>query len=273
MEIMGMTRASRRPGFTLVELLVVVSIIALLLAILLPSLRKARSQAKRVVCGCRLKQLGLAHTTYALEHNGVLIPNGLGDDGSWPLWYLDVSEGGAFAPYWAGHKSTEEPLLTCPSDRDPYPREKQPEMDHKSQSSYGLNSWAKRVSAAGATPRVYERWGAGGNQLSRFRQPAGTMLMAEIWRWHSIIDRDAVETGTWDAHFDPHETQPDRYPGNLEWDDRERHEGILNFLYVDNHVETRAKARGVPTAKKDPTFWGPGYDRKVYEDDEGEEEE
>ena len=60
-------------GFTLVELLVVISIIALLLAILMPSLSKAREQARRVVCLSNLKQLGLAMEMY-LEDNRELYP-------------------------------------------------------------------------------------------------------------------------------------------------------------------------------------------------------
>lgn len=53
-----------RYGFTLIEVLVVVAIIALLVAILLPSLARARSQARRTVCSSQLHQIGLALMTY-----------------------------------------------------------------------------------------------------------------------------------------------------------------------------------------------------------------
>jgi prepilin-type N-terminal cleavage/methylation domain-containing protein/prepilin-type processing-associated H-X9-DG protein len=58
-----------RKGFTLVELLVVISIIALLIAILLPSLRRARNQAKDTVCRAHMHQLGLAVQYYVQDSN------------------------------------------------------------------------------------------------------------------------------------------------------------------------------------------------------------
>jgi prepilin-type N-terminal cleavage/methylation domain-containing protein len=61
-----------RDAFTLVELLVVIGIIALLIAILLPALSKARAMAKRTACASQVRQLMTATLTYAIEHHGVL---------------------------------------------------------------------------------------------------------------------------------------------------------------------------------------------------------
>ena len=54
-------------AFTIVELLVVVSIIALLIGILLPAVSKARDQAKVTISNSNLRNLGVAHATYAAE--------------------------------------------------------------------------------------------------------------------------------------------------------------------------------------------------------------
>jgi prepilin-type N-terminal cleavage/methylation domain-containing protein/prepilin-type processing-associated H-X9-DG protein len=72
-------------GFTLVELLVVISIIALLLAILMPALAKARGQAKRTICGVQLKQVGLVWLLYANNYKNELPPAYAG--GSWNYLY------------------------------------------------------------------------------------------------------------------------------------------------------------------------------------------
>ncbi len=60
----------RTKGFTLVELLVVIAIIALLIAILLPSLARARELSKRTVCGTNLKAVGKAAVMYGNDNAG-----------------------------------------------------------------------------------------------------------------------------------------------------------------------------------------------------------
>ena len=84
-----MVASTQKKAFTLIELLVVISIIALLLSILLPSLRKAKEQAKRVVCRANLGSLGKAFYLYANEWNSRLPPfwekDSIGRAQFWPM--------------------------------------------------------------------------------------------------------------------------------------------------------------------------------------------
>ena len=73
-------RRPNRDGFTLIELLVVVAIIAVLISILLPSLGKAREQARAVKCAANMRQWGIGVSLYAASYDGVLPAKG--DDGS-----------------------------------------------------------------------------------------------------------------------------------------------------------------------------------------------
>ncbi len=71
--------ARRLRGFTLIEVLVVVAIIALLVAILLPSLNRAREQGKTAVCSTQIRQLMAAALMYTHDYAGRLPGTGIND--------------------------------------------------------------------------------------------------------------------------------------------------------------------------------------------------
>jgi prepilin-type N-terminal cleavage/methylation domain-containing protein/prepilin-type processing-associated H-X9-DG protein len=134
-----MLRPSLRRGFTLVELLVVIGIIALLISILLPALSQARESANTVKCSSNMRQLCQALTNYASENKGRFPPNinalSPAQSGSYPtnsnFWY-DADRIGKYLPNTVvtGSDSIGTPVLSCPNDRQ------------NAQRSYSMNVWA-----------------------------------------------------------------------------------------------------------------------------------
>ncbi len=68
-------RVSRTHAFTIIEMMVVISILVLLIALLMPALSKARIHTRRMVCASNLGQLAAATTTYTNDYNGVFPPH------------------------------------------------------------------------------------------------------------------------------------------------------------------------------------------------------
>ena len=84
-------------GFTLIELLVVVAIIALLVAILVPSLTRARELTKRTVCLANLHHMSIALVVYANDYDSYMPTN---------IDWLFVSDPYYLGPPWYGHEIT-----------------------------------------------------------------------------------------------------------------------------------------------------------------------
>ncbi len=106
-------------AFTLIELLVVISIISLLLALLVPSLAKARSLARRVTCSHNLRQVGLAVDLYTGDHDTVY-PCAQDPVSTTPLYWLWMGRGWRHwvQKYLSTNIDVNTPsVLLCPADR------------------------------------------------------------------------------------------------------------------------------------------------------------
>lgn len=117
-----------RHGFSLIELLVVVAVVAVLAALLLPAARTVRESGKRTACLGNMRQMGMAVFSYATDNHG-LLPNVQIKVAAIPAWgtnpninytWCDDRLAGKYLdlPSWAGAVSSRDGhnLLTCPSD-------------------------------------------------------------------------------------------------------------------------------------------------------------
>ncbi len=116
------------PGFTLVELLVVITIIGMLIALLLPAVQSAREAARQTTCGNNLKQIGLAVHLH-IETQGFLPYSRLDTRETWAVLLWPYLEQGALFQMWDMNKDyyhqADEvrlaiiPIYFCPSKRRP----------------------------------------------------------------------------------------------------------------------------------------------------------
>jgi len=112
-------RPTRAAGFTLVELLVVITIIGILIALLLPAVQGARESARRVTCSNNLKQLGLAAQQHVEKH-------GIFPTGGWGWFWLGDPDRGFDKRQTGGWVYNllpyidQLPLYELPRDGDPH---------------------------------------------------------------------------------------------------------------------------------------------------------
>ncbi len=236
-----------RTGFTLLELLVVVAIIALLMAILLPSLSAAREQSRRVVCASNLHQITLAWHMYLDESKG-RFPTGLNVYANYGGFQ------GQGAPSFGSNPSSPRPkplnrylhlplvlrtggaVFTCPSDRG-LVGVRPTAWRYYGTSYYPNNLLIGRQVYKETDIPCEDLWTrlVGDDSAS----PPIPSMIAGLIRWK--IDNDSLVIlmgdSSWYEHW--YNKRPDRFPW---WHSRP---GMHNIAFMDGHGDYVRIRKGI----------------------------
>ena len=173
--VLPQTSPSCRPVFTLIELLVVIAIIAILAAMLLPALNKARDRGKSIRCISNLKQMGLFETAYGDDNKDYVCPTQVNGK----------SYGRLLLPYDNGRGN----IWVCPSATEFQNKVKRGDWPELKQNlllwgSYGRNHCFGGHSSYFNTKSYADQF----RKFGSFRFPALTFAMADMnkrdtFRW------------------------------------------------------------------------------------------
>lgn len=215
-----------RYGFTLVELLVVVGIIALLIAILLPTLGKARASAQSAACKSMLRQYALATEMYTIENQGWM-PD------SHKFLNYDVG-----LPRYMGSNAIIEKVARCPGDQT-------------TEDMFRLGLFHPEI-APGETYEVKVSYGAGENSLSASARPT-SVGPRPFWVKRNFLRGDSTKIMIWaDWQNNPRVDDPvvavvkpvNNNMGSLCFRHPGSPNGAANAAFLDGHVgELRATVK------------------------------